>query len=472
MCRAHGHTGRSFRTRPSSFLTPHTMNAIASVQTPSRNIDPQHKDFSYNSGERQTATSFEGIRPDHASRYQLATHIVKHHFKSAVAPLHGLDLFCGNGYGTWLAAGELNAHMLGVDGSEEAIAAANRHFSTARTIFTAKCFPFDLPAGADDLILCFESIEHVADPDALFVALGRALKPGGVLFVSTPNEATMPLALNAQWFRHHVRHFREEELAQLAQRSGDVRFVGQFGQKVYRLNGGKVIAVDESQNMLPQEDCRDAHFFIQLFMKPDQPSAPPQEKPENGCDSFTPGIIRPALVNVPELRLDVGCGEAGPQPGHVGVDIRALPGIGILSSTWGIDAHLPPGSVSAFYSRHTLEHVTYPQAKRTFASWFRLLKPGGRVHILVPDLAFHIAQFLDVNKHGPSPANPKWTQRQHALAGFYGWQREADHKLWDVHKCGYTDEIMGEMLAAAGFVRYKRLPNQPWHLDIEAFKPE
>ncbi len=175
---------------------------------------------------------------------------------------------------------------------------------------------------------------------------------------------------------------------------------------------------------------------------------------------------------MPDLRLDVGCGEAGPQPGHVGVDIRALRGIGILSTTWGIDAHLPPGSVSAFYSRHTLEHVTYPQAKQTFASWFRLLKPGGRVHILVPDLAFHIAQFLDPNPQGPSPANPAWTQRQHALAGFYGWQREADHKLWDVHKCGYTKEIMGELLAEAGFVRYTRLPNQAWHLDIEAYKPE
>ena len=90
----------------------------------------------------------------------------------------------------------------------------------------------------------------------------------------------------------------------------------------------------------------------------------------------------------------------------------------------------------------------------------------------MPDLAFHIAQFLDPNSQGPSPANPAWTQRQHALAGFYGWQREADHKLWDVHKCGYTEEIMGELLAAAGFTRYARLPNQPWHLDIEAYKPD
>ncbi len=445
------------------------MNASTEAPTVNRNIDPRSKDFSYNSGERQTATSFGGIRADHASRYQLATHIVKKHFKNVAAPLRGLDLFCGNGYGTWLAARELNAHMLGVDGSEEAITMANCHFSTTHTIFTAKCFPFSLPAGEFDFILCFESIEHVADPDAMFVALGCALKPGGVLFVSTPNEATMPLARNAEWFRHHVRHFREAELADLAQRCGDVKFVGQFGQRVYRVHEGRVIAIDETAHMLPTEDCSDAHVFIQLFMKPGRAKSASTE--ENGCDTFTPGIIDSTLVNVPELRLDVGCGEAGPQPGYVGVDIRALPGIGILSSTWGIDAYLPPGSVSAFYSRHTLEHITYPQAKRTFSAWFRLLKPGGHVHIIVPDLSFHIAQFLDPNTQGPSPANPAWTQRQHALAGFYGWQREADHKLWDVHKCGYTYEIMGELLDEAGYVRYARLPNQPWHLDIEAYKP-
>jgi hypothetical protein len=90
---------------------------------------------------------------------------------------------------------------------------------------------------------------------------------------------------------------------------------------------------------------------------------------------------------------------------------------------------------------------------------------------LVPDLAFHIAQFLDPNPNGPSPANAQWTQRQHALAGFYGWQRQADHKLWDVHKSGFTFETMGGILGDAGFINYVRHDNRPWHLDIEAHKP-
>jgi len=439
------------------------------------------KDFSYASGERQTATRFGEIRRDHSSRYVLATRILKNHFGVPSSPLRGLDLFCGNGYGTWLAASELNAHVLGVDGSEEAIRAANQHYSTARTIYSAKCFPFDLPSGTYDFITCFESIEHVQQPEGLFAALVDSLKPGGVLFVSTPNEAAMPFSINAKWFRHHVRHFTDDEMVAFARSQTGVTFAGRFGQRVYRLDEkGRVLGIDESLDMLPSSECEGAHFFIHVYVKNGSREQPAPEKssdgaapvaPVEGSDTFTPGIVDAELLDRTELMLDVGCGEAGPQRGFVGVDIRRVRGVGILSQAWTLERFLAPETVSAFYSRHTLEHLTYPQVRNTFASWFRLLRPGGRVHILVPDLAFHIAQFLDPNVQGPSPANPKWTQRQHALAGFYGWQREADHKLWDVHKSGFTTEIMGELLTGTGFVRYTRRDNRPWHLDVEAYKP-
>lgn len=181
--------------------------------------------------------------------------------------LVGLDLFCGNGYGTWLAASELKAHVTGIDGSNEAIDIANKHFSTAHTLYSSKCFPFELPRNSYDFIICYESIEHVSAPEALFTVLAQSLKPGGVLFVSTPNEATMPLALNAEWFRHHVKHFRESELIALAKQQTMLRFAGQFGQKVYLLDQGRVVGLDASADMMPKTDCRSPHFFIQIFMK-------------------------------------------------------------------------------------------------------------------------------------------------------------------------------------------------------------
>ncbi len=44
-----------------------------------------------------------------------------------------------------------------------------------------------LRAGSVDVILCYEVIEHVADPDALLCECRRVLAPDGVLFLTVPN---------------------------------------------------------------------------------------------------------------------------------------------------------------------------------------------------------------------------------------------------------------------------------------------
>jgi SAM-dependent methyltransferase len=229
---------------------------------------PPRKDFSYASGERQTAIRIQEIRPDHSSRYRLAIAVLEQHFARASNPLVGLDLFCGNGYGTWLTSKVLGANVLGIDGSEEAIQVANRHYATPGTIYAHKCYPFDLPVGAYDFVTCFESIEHVPEPEALFDALVRSLRPGGVIFVSTPNEAAMPLSFNLQWFRHHLRHFTGTEMIALAASRPEIAHVAQFGQRVYRLDQrGQVLSVDESLDMQPSDNCDGAHFLIHLFVK-------------------------------------------------------------------------------------------------------------------------------------------------------------------------------------------------------------
>jgi SAM-dependent methyltransferase len=230
---------------------------------------PPAKDFSYASGERQTATELSKIRLDHSSRYKLAVIVSQEHWRARAEPLQILDLFCGNGYGSCMLARDLNAFVLGVDGCHDAIRVASIHYNTPRTTFSAKLFPFDLPLATYDLVTCFESIEHVPDPDALFAALAGSLKPGGVLIVSTPNERVMPLSINRGWFRHHIRHFTDADVASLARKHGNLQLAGRFGQRVYDLAAdGRVIAVDPRLDMVPQADCEDAHFFVHLYQKP------------------------------------------------------------------------------------------------------------------------------------------------------------------------------------------------------------
>lgn len=170
------------------------------------------------------------------------------------------------------------------------------------------------------------------------------------------------------------------------------------------------------------------------------------------------------------MKLEFGCGPSLTK-GYVGVDIRKLPGIEYICNAWEIDQHVDPESVEAIRSRHFLEHLTYPQVDKTLSAWWDVLKPGGRVITMVPDLSYHFSQFVDKNRQTKkSEANPNWTLQQHAIAGIYGWQREADETLWDVHKSGWDETILTEYLTKHGFVGIQKIEEKPWNLYMEAYK--
>lgn len=170
------------------------------------------------------------------------------------------------------------------------------------------------------------------------------------------------------------------------------------------------------------------------------------------------------------LRLDVGCGSR-PRPGHAGVDVRPLPGVRFVCPAWELGSAVDAGSVESIYSRHFLEHLSFAQGALTLRVFRRLLRPGGELHLIVPDIRWHMLQFLHAGPRSLSAANARWTDRQHALAGFWGWQREGKTALWDVHKSGYDDTLLREALGEAGFVRASRREAQPWHLSMSAVAP-
>jgi predicted SAM-dependent methyltransferase len=171
------------------------------------------------------------------------------------------------------------------------------------------------------------------------------------------------------------------------------------------------------------------------------------------------------------VRLDVGCGTRL-RPGHVGVDVRALPGVGIVCDAWELDARVPPHSVKSIYCRHFFEHLTFAQGRRTLAAFHRVLRPGGGLQVIVPDIRWHMRQFLEAKPGSRSAANARWSARRHALAGFWGWQHDGERELWDVHKSGYDQAALAEALTAAGFARVRRLPDRPWHLSVTAVAAE
>jgi 2-polyprenyl-3-methyl-5-hydroxy-6-metoxy-1,4-benzoquinol methylase len=186
------------------------------------------KDYSLQSGERQVGRTIDAIRKDHLYRYELAAELIRG--ATAGRAANCLDLFCGNGYGSYLLAQTIpNLRILGIDGSREAIDVADDCYSLPNNMFVSKPFPFQLLGDAFEFVTCFESLEHVEDDASLLRELFHCLRKGGIAMISVPNQDRHPLEINPHKF--HFRHYRHEEFLKLIPSN----FVLQdwYGQDVY-----------------------------------------------------------------------------------------------------------------------------------------------------------------------------------------------------------------------------------------------
>jgi SAM-dependent methyltransferase len=216
--------------------------------------------FRLGSGERQVNETLAGIRRDHRARYELMIECVRRHRRDSKS---GADIFCGTGYGTQLLASQLDCCMIGVDASVEAIRFAESYYSSDSTFFSAKRFPFSLPPNVFDFVCLLESVEHVEDGQALIDTVFTALRPGGLLLVSTPNAERFDLARNPNPF--HCRHYTPSAVNELL-RSFTV--LERWHQNVYSMDASGVITAIRPEEEQGVSAGPDGQFMISLARKP------------------------------------------------------------------------------------------------------------------------------------------------------------------------------------------------------------
>ena len=108
-----------------------------------------------------------------------------------------LDIGCGGGLMAEPMA-RLGFAVTGVDAAEKNVAAARRHADRSGLAIDYRAEPVEaLAAGGSrfDVVLALEVIEHVADIDAFLAASVLALKPGGLMVLSTLNRTAKAFAL-------------------------------------------------------------------------------------------------------------------------------------------------------------------------------------------------------------------------------------------------------------------------------------
>ena len=121
---------------------------------------------------------------EHAIRYLFASQFVK---SKTV-----LDAACGSGYGSSILMNAGAKKVVGIDNSSEAIEYCNKNYKKENIEFKIEnCEKINLDT-MFDIIVSFETIEHLKNQDNFLSGIKRVLKDDGVFIVSTPNKENYP----------------------------------------------------------------------------------------------------------------------------------------------------------------------------------------------------------------------------------------------------------------------------------------
>jgi predicted SAM-dependent methyltransferase len=102
--------------------------------------------------------------------------------------------------------------------------------------------------------------------------------------------------------------------------------------------------------------------------------------------------------------LDIGCGP-NISPSFVNLDYDWKPGVDVV---WDITRGLPfrSSSLKGVFTEHCLEHISFSQTESVFGEIFRVLMPGGRARVIVPDGEIYLAGYnrqIGPEKGAPLP---------------------------------------------------------------------
>ncbi len=171
------------------------------------------------------------LEADHLARYQFASQFVK--------GKRVLDIACGVGYGSDLLARAGASRVDGVDINADVIEyARTKYESDTVRLQVGDIYTF-APPTCYDVVVSFETIEHVEDYDKALSNLFRILCDNGRLIISSPNRPiTSPKARTIDEKprnSHHVREFTVDELGSALARHGFVVSESNiFGQRQQR----------------------------------------------------------------------------------------------------------------------------------------------------------------------------------------------------------------------------------------------
>ena len=142
---------------------------------------------------------------------------------------------------------------------------------------------------------------------------------------------------------------------------------------------------------------------------------------------------RPKKKRPAKIRLDLGCGPRV-LDGFIPIDLNMKDGVDAFDTL-----QYPDGSVCEIHASHVIEHCSHPKVGKVLQDWVRVLRPGGRMRLAVPDFAKLVERYHSGHK-GPYEA----------------WIMGAHETGFDCHGAIFNEPKLRQMMREAGLIDITR----------------
>lgn len=171
-------------------------------------------------GERFVPELEGEIEIEHMNRYTFA--------REFVSGKDVIDIACGEGYGSELFSRTAKS-VLGVDIDKETINHAKKKYVKPNLSFKeGSCLQIPANDQSADILVSFETLEHIVEHDQFMAEVKRVLRPNGILLISTPN--TEVYTHDDYKNEFHLKELSEQEFKQLLNKH--FQFADFYNQRV------------------------------------------------------------------------------------------------------------------------------------------------------------------------------------------------------------------------------------------------
>lgn len=143
-----------------------------------------------------------------------------------------LDIGCGPGY-FLTAAQKMGFDVYGLDPSDYIVAMGQKTWGNRIRLGLIESAEYD--PECFDLVVAFDTFEHIYDPKNFLKAIHRVLKPDGVLAITTPNPASLLAKISGKkWVSfklpEHVFYWSPQTIQNVLKEHFDVLEINRAGQ--------------------------------------------------------------------------------------------------------------------------------------------------------------------------------------------------------------------------------------------------